>query len=225
MSEDPKGFDAGDYNLFRYCGNDPEDRTDPMGLMEIGGAYDTTNFRHIAAIIDKEIEVTGSHIPRHEYYAVMRLDSQDVHMGQTQRTERTDSSRPEAFRIVGNLGRYSRYSDRFEYQAETANGKPAYTSSYLVTESTKSLRPSDTRVLNSDRRWAPLFRGKWDDQVGPPGARLAKPNFIDIREQRFSVKHIGDTGNGTPMHSVFLHVTIGQDGVVSNGVYDVTPGR
>jgi hypothetical protein len=33
--EDPKGFAAGDYNLFRYCGNDPEDHTDPMGL-----AYD-----------------------------------------------------------------------------------------------------------------------------------------------------------------------------------------
>ena len=32
MSEDPKGFDAGDYNLFRYCGNDPEDHVDPMGL-------------------------------------------------------------------------------------------------------------------------------------------------------------------------------------------------
>ena len=32
LSEDPKGFDAGDYNLFRYCKNDPEDLTDPMGL-------------------------------------------------------------------------------------------------------------------------------------------------------------------------------------------------
>ena len=32
MSEDPKLFDAGDYNLFRYCHNDPEDLTDPMGL-------------------------------------------------------------------------------------------------------------------------------------------------------------------------------------------------
>jgi RHS repeat-associated protein len=32
MSEDPKGFDAGDYNLFRYCHNDPLDRVDPMGL-------------------------------------------------------------------------------------------------------------------------------------------------------------------------------------------------
>src|SRR5437660_11051271 len=32
MSEDPKGFDAGEYNLYRYCHNDPEDLTDPMGL-------------------------------------------------------------------------------------------------------------------------------------------------------------------------------------------------
>ena len=32
MSEDPKLFDAGDYNLFRYCHNDPLDMTDPMGL-------------------------------------------------------------------------------------------------------------------------------------------------------------------------------------------------
>ena len=31
MSEDPKDFDGGDYNLFRYCHNDPEDHTDPMG--------------------------------------------------------------------------------------------------------------------------------------------------------------------------------------------------
>jgi RHS repeat-associated protein len=31
-SEDPKLFDAADYNLFRYCHNDPEDLTDPMGL-------------------------------------------------------------------------------------------------------------------------------------------------------------------------------------------------
>ncbi len=32
MSEDPKLFDAGDYNLFRYCHNDPIDFTDSMGL-------------------------------------------------------------------------------------------------------------------------------------------------------------------------------------------------
>jgi RHS repeat-associated protein len=34
MSEDPKLFDAGDYNLFRYCHNDPIDFTDPMGTVQ-----------------------------------------------------------------------------------------------------------------------------------------------------------------------------------------------
>jgi RHS repeat-associated protein len=32
MSEDPKLFGADDYNLFRYCHNDPIDFTDPIGL-------------------------------------------------------------------------------------------------------------------------------------------------------------------------------------------------
>ena len=35
MSEDPKGFAAGDRNLFRYCGGDPVNRVDPMGLAPV----------------------------------------------------------------------------------------------------------------------------------------------------------------------------------------------
>ena len=42
MSEDPKLFDAGDYNLFRYCHNDPIDFTDPMGL-----TYGSTAGQHL----------------------------------------------------------------------------------------------------------------------------------------------------------------------------------
>jgi RHS repeat-associated protein len=32
MSPDPKEFAAGDYNLYRYCHNDPVNKNDPMGL-------------------------------------------------------------------------------------------------------------------------------------------------------------------------------------------------
>jgi hypothetical protein len=39
MSEDPKLFDGGDYNLFRYCHNDPIDLTDPMGLQDTVATY------------------------------------------------------------------------------------------------------------------------------------------------------------------------------------------
>jgi hypothetical protein len=32
LQTDPTGFDAGDMNLFRYCGDEPVDRSDPTGL-------------------------------------------------------------------------------------------------------------------------------------------------------------------------------------------------
>ena len=32
LQPDPKHFTAGDYNLYRYCHNDPINRSDPMGL-------------------------------------------------------------------------------------------------------------------------------------------------------------------------------------------------
>jgi RHS repeat-associated protein len=35
LQPDPTGFDAGDMNLFRYCGDDPVDKTDPMGLVSV----------------------------------------------------------------------------------------------------------------------------------------------------------------------------------------------
>jgi RHS repeat-associated protein len=39
MSEDHKLADTGDYNLFRYCHNDPIDFTDPMGLTDAQMTY------------------------------------------------------------------------------------------------------------------------------------------------------------------------------------------
>jgi hypothetical protein len=44
MSEDPKLFDAGDYNLFRYCHNDPIDNVDPMGTDGIRNGDGTYHF-------------------------------------------------------------------------------------------------------------------------------------------------------------------------------------
>jgi RHS repeat-associated protein len=34
LQTDPTGFDAGDMNLFRYCADDPVDRSDPTGLID-----------------------------------------------------------------------------------------------------------------------------------------------------------------------------------------------
>jgi RHS repeat-associated protein len=50
MSEDPKLFDADDYNLFRYCHNDPIDFTDPMGLETNWGGEGPQNPQNQAAV-------------------------------------------------------------------------------------------------------------------------------------------------------------------------------
>jgi RHS repeat-associated protein len=63
LSEDRKGFDAGDYNLFRYCHNDPTDLTDPMGLW---GVSEVQSSSGDVTVTTQEIRqvVTGSWIPQ-----------------------------------------------------------------------------------------------------------------------------------------------------------------
>ena len=60
MGEDPKGFDAGDYNLFRYCHNDPDDLTDPMGMdpVTISDELDRASRAGLATV--REISRTNS---------------------------------------------------------------------------------------------------------------------------------------------------------------------
>ena len=36
IEEDPVGFDAGDTNLYRYCGNSPTNARDPSGMASYG---------------------------------------------------------------------------------------------------------------------------------------------------------------------------------------------
>ena len=49
LQGDPAGFDGGDTNLFRYCGGDPVNRSDPMGLSGILTIY--SNYGNAAAAL------------------------------------------------------------------------------------------------------------------------------------------------------------------------------
>jgi RHS repeat-associated protein len=62
MSPDPKHFTAGDYNLYRYCHNDPVNRNDPMGLQ------DEKKDEKLVREFTKEVPILGSHIPLHVTY-------------------------------------------------------------------------------------------------------------------------------------------------------------
>src|SRR2546423_8533709 len=54
LQPDPKEFLAGDYNLYRYCHNDPVNKSDPLGLDSAKLTYE----------LQKAIYVTGSRLPQ-----------------------------------------------------------------------------------------------------------------------------------------------------------------
>jgi RHS repeat-associated protein len=61
MQPDPKEFGAGDYNLYRYCHNDPVNRSDPTGL-ELDAVYSIEKQTLIVTNLDngQRISLSGS---------------------------------------------------------------------------------------------------------------------------------------------------------------------
>lgn len=57
---DPTGFDAGDMNLFRYCGDDPVDRSDPTGLEFLSVSEDVDVYARMAALKTQELYRTAT---------------------------------------------------------------------------------------------------------------------------------------------------------------------
>jgi RHS repeat-associated protein len=53
LQTDPTGFDPGDMNLFRYCGDDPVDLSDPMGLL--------SGFKEYMLVYDKNERLDDTH--------------------------------------------------------------------------------------------------------------------------------------------------------------------
>ena len=109
LQVDPIGFDAGDMNLFRYCGDDPVDRTDPLGLESLfynnlESAIQAAEARTVAA------QFSPSAKP---IFVNIRGDTSTA-------TGRTISIMPSKMTPVLKSG------NRYEV-LDTMNGKPQYT--------------------------------------------------------------------------------------------------
>ncbi len=61
LQPDPKSFDADPSNLYRYCGNEPIDRTDPMGLA--GAMPNPTPTPTVTVELQRKQTPTGTNIP------------------------------------------------------------------------------------------------------------------------------------------------------------------
>jgi RHS repeat-associated protein len=61
MQPDPKHFGAGDYNLYRYCHNDPVNKADPMGLLDvILEEYKRIPFSNLKELVRTKFEAFNS---------------------------------------------------------------------------------------------------------------------------------------------------------------------
>jgi len=69
MQPDPKEFGAGDYNLYRYCHNDPVNRSDPTGLSFIVDKIDESLWRKVKAELRRDPD---------QRKIIDRLDRKDI---------------------------------------------------------------------------------------------------------------------------------------------------
>jgi RHS repeat-associated protein len=106
MSEDPKLFDAGDYNLFRYCHNDPLDLTDPMGLDPYTGAqaiWAAVSWERAQAQLQAREDALGW--PGHGAIEIGRLNYAIDKMSQQMTKAITGAAREFASRFLGGRDR------------------------------------------------------------------------------------------------------------------------
>jgi RHS repeat-associated protein len=244
ISEDPKLFDAGDYNLFRYCHNDPEDLTDSMGLLPDSAYVGQLTPERVNDILYNQsmaaAQWAGSNLMHggagaiaiggagYEAYSGLSKVIGSQQSSAKQHTSGSGANRPGKMEILEN--RTTDYGNWItkDYQLETADGRKI-DGGYSVAEHTKYLYTKDMGTQDTDNRYHYLSGGIFRDQVGIRGVRPPKSFSADVREQTFTYLpgHVeGYTSRqGTSLPTVFLHVTVARDYHAWNTVIDVTPGN
>lgn len=163
MQPDPKEFAAGDYNLYRYCHNDPVNRTDPTGLRDwiwdeqkyiVGRSDLSANVRLGIDQLQQKIDS----IQRAEAKEEGKKDSGKGDAGQTGQKRATIKRFELDHGIALNLGIYRSTSIYWLYLVRDGRGRPISNTHF------------DEKVTYSDsRHWYYSFRlegGSETDRMG-----------------------------------------------------------
>jgi hypothetical protein len=222
MSEDPKGFDAGDYNLFRYCKNEPEDLTDPSGMVftwPVGYSP-----------MDGDVSRAANH-------AAVTATGQGEGSGKTMSADSALKKwntlpKSESYRMrITNWKEEDRYGAYYHLQLQT-NGKDSHANlpvAEVVTPAPNEKRDFSTPIKTTNGQYFPLNRGDFKDDVHlRPGVEdRGKPIAAgqqDNRHQRFMIKD--PHGKEWAIPQLFHHHAIGTEtGVVKTTVRDITPTK
>jgi RHS repeat-associated protein len=239
LQADPIGFKGDASNLYRYCHNDPENFTDPMGLVDtsairqystltsFGGGDWIKGSDGLSALDwnDKwraQAGMDGGGGGASQALAVM-----GQHLGSSSQEQKAGESKgksdaPLRFIVRRDKTENYRYNSVFYYQLATSSGKRLRGFEYVVTERTTVLH-SDFGVKKSDDKYGPLTRdGLFVDGVGftkRPGAGVTGS---DIRLQRFELRTY-DGQPGPPVSTVLRHETRKVNEQIFNNVFEVTP--
>jgi RHS repeat-associated protein len=167
MSEDHKLADTGDYNLFRYCHNDPVDFTDPMGLTEAAPAHSPREESYEIEAIKRT--VTGSHIPETVGYLVTVTSlNMGPPGGQFQNASWGKSSDPHAPMLVkGTSEQHGTHTFFNVGVRDRQTSKPVRDLVYTK-ETIKFLAPKNADIVKSIRSsgYTVGHKGGFRDDVG-----------------------------------------------------------
>jgi RHS repeat-associated protein len=129
MSEDPKGFSAGDYNLFRYCHNDPVDSVDPLGLEQNwNGVFPPVS--HVGQAIElgkeiaKQIAQLQAHVHNMEYpgHGAIGIGMANHQIGQLQQALGQITFRAEVQRAIEGGGRLAQLGNAVQSRTIVRSG-------------------------------------------------------------------------------------------------------
>jgi RHS repeat-associated protein len=186
LQTDPIGFKGDASNLYRYCGNDPVDKTDPMGLEAAIGSTIAERMRLFYGDggrgnlweLDhpKDASLTMATLPRNDSL------THGMHFVPTRLSEDGKTAYPTTSDHTGG---------RYEYQL-TKDGKRESGRGYTVLE---KLSPVPGVVNNVDakikqEKWRPLqSNGIFPDAVGIGFRPSHSVNKVSVVYQTFELKY------------------------------------
>jgi len=228
LQPDPKEFEAGDYNLYRYCHNDPVNKSDPTGLIGLtgwgGGDWDWFNGRVAAEMM---AEVAYSRNPT-------VTGKRETEAAPAPTPRRAASARSKSMRMVPardpkNPGQYlrvnHRYYDNYYHQLTNPAGKaePGY-DNYVQEQTTVEVNECtgcaegkfDVRTTDGQPLRELPRSGLFNDRVGLGSQPSGRVSGTLILDQRFLFQHKDEQPVLLP--GVIRHVTTVTNGQSTNNI-------
>src|SRR5438270_737981 len=222
---DPTGFDAGDMNLFRYCDDDPVDRSDPTGLVD----------RDVNASIWNRLRIFDTSSSSQESLSDLNeaLNRSSTGSDFTMAGQyRNDGNATGAMKYVPKNGETEdfRYHKYYHLQLSTSDGKPVPGYNYFTQERTtvkvndfsangKKFKADVKRTDNEPLAELPRS-GVFRDRVGLGSYPSSRVSGTLILDQRFVLTF---EGQGIGVSTILRHITVVNEGQVTNGVSVINP--